>query len=153
MKKFWLIAAPIIVAPVLLAAAGISAFDRPDDAIRYRQAMMTLVGHHFGRLGDMLKGNAPYEPEAFAAEAVAVQNLSQLPWEAFMVAGSDTGETGLKPSALSQPEAFQGAVSAFQDEMTTLAATAAAGDLDGSRSRFGGVARSCKDCHSRFRSR
>jgi cytochrome c556 len=154
MKKYLSIVVPIVLAAILLAVAGISAFDRPDDAIRYRQAMMTLIGHHFGCLGDVLKGKEPYDAEAFAAETTVVLNLSLLPWEAFLLAGSDKGATDLKPSALSQPEAFQEAARAFQGEMVRLSEAAAAGDFDGIKSsRFGAVVRSCKDCHSRFRSR
>ena len=36
-------------------------FSRPEDAIKYRKSVMLIIAHHFGRLGDMVKGVETYE--------------------------------------------------------------------------------------------
>jgi cytochrome c556 len=135
----------------MVMSAAYAQFAKPDDAIRYRKAVMTLIAHHFGRIGAVVKGKANYNAAQVTQEAQLIQRLSGLSWEAFMVAGSDKGDTTLKSSALKNQGKFMTAADAFEDEAATLLNAAEGGDLEEVKSQFGAVAKSCKDCHGKFR--
>ena len=70
-------------------------FAKSEDAIKYRKAVMFLIAQHFGRMGAMVKEKIPYNQEVFTRNAMLVETLSRLPWEASMVPGTDKGDTSL----------------------------------------------------------
>jgi len=144
---------PIILVKAMLTGVGNADFDRAEDAIRYRQAVMILIGRHFGRMGDVVKSKVPYDQAAFAGDAAVVKILSRLPWEAFLFPGSDKGKTQLKSEALNRPDELKAAAQVFESDAAKLSEIAAAGDLDAVKPQFGTVAQSCKHCHAEFRSR
>ena len=84
----------------LFLTAAYAQFSKPEDAVKYRKAAMTLIGHHFGRMASVVKGQQPYVRADFSGDAELVERLSKLPWEAFMVPGTAQGDTDLKPEAL-----------------------------------------------------
>ena len=67
-------------------------FAKPEDAIKYRKAGFTLMATHFGRLGAMAQGKAPFDAKAAAESGEVLAVVSKLPFTAF-VDGSDKGET------------------------------------------------------------
>ena len=54
-----------------LAPPASAQFAKAEDAIKYRQSALTVLGTHFGRLGAMANGRAPYDA-AIAAAATAI---------------------------------------------------------------------------------
>jgi len=128
-------------------------FDKPEDAIKYRQAVMFLIAKHFGRMGAVVKGQRAYDREEFARNAALVETLSKLPWEAFMVPGSDKGKTGLKSVAFRQQAEFNAAAEKFEAEAAKLVKAAGSGDLNAIKAQFGGVGQSCGACHKEFRAK
>jgi cytochrome c556 len=126
-------------------------FAKPEEAIQYRKSVMTLIGQHFGRIGAVVQGKVPFDKGAVAKNAELVATFATLPWEAFTVAGTDMGETHMKPEALKEKEAFKAAADATQAETAKLAKVAAAGDLEAIKTQFGAVGKSCKECHEKFR--
>src|SRR3954462_12826456 len=93
-----------LAAPLALAFAcctfavpASAQFAKPEDAIKYRQSALFVMGQHFGRIGAMVNGKAPYDPKAAADSAQIVSTMSHLPWAAFGP-GTDKGrETRAKP--------------------------------------------------------
>jgi cytochrome c556 len=126
-------------------------FAKPEDAIQYRQSVMFLIGQHFGRMAAVVKGQSPYDKAAFEQNAVIVDTLATLPWEAFMVPGSDQGKTGLKSSAFKEKDKFMQDAKKMEAETVKLAETAQTGNLDAIKTQFGETAKSCKSCHDDFR--
>jgi len=52
----------ITLASMLMAALAVPAhaqFAKPEDAVKYRKASLTVLGTHFGRLGAMASGRVP----------------------------------------------------------------------------------------------
>ena len=145
----------IVVMVMAVATAGVvnAKFDRADDAIRYRQSVMVIIGQHFGRMAAVVKGNENYDPAEFENEAAVFAMLSKLPWEAFLYPGSDQGKTQLSSKALKNPNDFMKAAQAFENNAAGLAATAQKGELEAVKAQFGAVAQTCKGCHSEYRSR
>jgi cytochrome c556 len=147
----------ILVVVMILAGFGVligkasAQFSRPEDAIKYRKSVMFIIAQHFGRLGAMVKGAKPYDQNKFANNAGIVENLSALPWEAFLTAGSDRGDTTMKSSVLENSDEFKKVAQNFQQETGGLVSAAKGNDVDAAKRQFGSVAKSCKDCHSQFR--
>lgn len=128
-------------------------FSKPEDAIQYRQAVMFLMGQHFGRMGAMVKGQIPYDKDVFMHNAGVVEMLSRLPWEAFMVPGTDKGKTALKASAFEEKARLQEYARALEANTARLLSAAKSGDFSAVKEQFGEVGKSCKACHDRFRSK
>ena len=145
--------APLVLAAVALSLAGSAAaqsFQKPEDAIKYRKSALTVMATHFGVLGAMASGRAPYDAAAAARSADVVAIASTLPWAGF-IAGTDKGETRAKPEIWTEQAKFKGASEKMQGEMSKLAAAAKTGNLDNLKAAFGPTAATCKACHDEFR--
>jgi cytochrome c556 len=150
MKTTLKVLAVVLLVAVLFGAAY-AQFSKPDDAIKYRQAVMYLLGQHFGRMGAMVKGDVAYDKDAFAGNAAVAEMLSSLPWEAFMTPGSDSGNTTLKSSALKEKTQFMAGAETFENEITKLADAAEGDDLNAIKKQFGEAAKTCGSCHRAYR--
>jgi len=135
-----------------IIGAAHAQFSRPEDAVKYRQAVMLLINQHFGRIAAVIKGQSPYDRDGVVQNAVLVETLSRLPWEAFAVPGTDKGQTGLKSSAFSEPDQFKQDAGNLEAATSKLADAAKQGNLDDIKAPFGEVTKSCKGCHDKFRS-
>jgi cytochrome c556 len=148
MKKLILVAAAVAgLASALPAAAQ---FAKPEDAIKYRKAAFTVMASHFGRIGAMVQGKAPFDAKAAADSAEIATMMSKLPYTAFGP-GTDKGETRAKPEIWTEDAKFRAAASKMQEEMAKLNAAAKTGNLDQIKAAFGPVGQSCKACHDEYR--
>jgi hypothetical protein len=125
-------------------------FAKPEDAVKYRKASFTVMGAHFGRLGAMASGRAPYEAKAAAENAEIVASLSKLPWAAFGE-GTDKGDTRGKPEIWKEAAKYKEASDKMQLEIAKLNTAAKAGNVDALKAAFGPAAATCKACHDNFR--
>ncbi len=148
MKVFASLAAGALVAS--LSVPALAQFQKPEDAVKYRKAAFTVMGSHFGRLGAMANGRAPFDATAAANSAAIVETMSALPWEGF-VAGTDKGDTRAKPEIWAEQAKFKEGADKMQAEATKLAAAAKTGNLDAVKAAFGAVGQSCKACHDAYR--
>ena len=128
-------------------------FAKPEWAINYRKAAKFLTAQHFGCKGAMVKEKVPYNQEVFSRNAMLVETLSRLPWEATMVPGTDKGDTTLNASAFMQQARFKEVAQIFETQATKLVSAAQSGDLSSIKTQFGEVGKSCKACHSQFRTK
>ncbi len=128
-------------------------FAKPEHAIKYRKSVMFLIAQHFGRMGAMVKEQIPYNKEVFTSNAMILETLAGLPWEAVMVPGTDKGDTTLNSAAFEQQAKFNEVAQAFETRATELVRTAKNGDFNASKAQFGQVAKSCKACHTQFRTK
>ncbi|UCH22746.1 MAG: cytochrome c [Deltaproteobacteria bacterium] len=141
----------VLVGFCVLIGAASAQFSRPEDAIKYRKSVMFIIAQHFSRLGAMVKGAKPYDQDTFAHNAAIVETLSALPWEAFLAAGSDRGDTTMNSRVLRNPTEFRDIAQGFRTEIGRLISAANGDDFDAVKRQFGAVGKSCKDCHSQFR--
>ena len=133
-----------------LAAPAQAQFAKPEDAIKYRKASLTVMSAHFARLGAMANGRVPYDAKAAADNAEVVSALAKLPWAAFGE-GSDKGDTRAKPDIWKESAKFKEASDKMVAEVGKLNTAAKAGNLDALKAAFGPAAASCKACHDNFR--
>ena len=90
----------------MLATPAQAQFAKPEDAIKYRKASLTVMAAHFGRLGAMANGRVPYDAKAAAENAEVVSALAKLPWAAFGE-GTDKGDTRAKPEIWKESAKFK----------------------------------------------
>ena len=67
-------------------------FAKAEDAIKYRQSALFVMGQHFGRLGAMANGRAPFDAKAAQENADIVAQMAKPPW-----AGFGAGKTRAPP--------------------------------------------------------
>ena len=75
-------AASLVLAAVatVLATPASAQFAKPEDAVKYRQSALFVMSQHFGRIGAMTSGKAPYDAKAAVANAEIVAAIAKLPW-------------------------------------------------------------------------
>jgi cytochrome c556 len=139
-----------VAVSMALAIPAQAQFAKAEDAVKYRKASFTVMAAHFGRLGAMASGRAPYDAKAAADNAELVLTLSKLPWAAFGE-GTDKGETRAKPEIWKETAKYKEAVDKMQAEIGKLNVAAKAGNVDALKAAFGPAAASCKACHDNFR--
>jgi cytochrome c556 len=143
-----MVAAAVAGAATALPAAA--QFAKPEDAIRYRQAGMTLMATHFGRVAAMANGRVPFDAKGAADNAELATILSKLPFTGF-VEGTDKGQTKADPKIWAESEKFRASAAKMQEDMAKLNAAAKTGNIDAMRAAAGETGRSCKACHDSYR--
>ena len=134
----------------VLAGAAFAQFAKTEDAIKYRQSVMFLVGQHFSRMGAVVKGEQPYNKEAFEKNAVLVRVALPVALGGVHDPGSDKG-SGMKADALAQKDKFTQMHNTTEAELAKLAAVAKGGDLNAIKPQFGAAGASCKACHDAYK--
>ncbi len=146
-KKLFLVAT-IAAATAWPAAAQ---FQKPEDAIKYRQSVFTVMANHFGRVAAMAQGRVPFDAKAAAANAALANELAPLAFTAFG-AGTDKGlPNRSKPEIWSNAAGFKAKADDMIAAMAKVDAAAKTGNLDQIKAAVGPVGGSCKACHDDFR--
>lgn len=141
----------LAAAVVALATPAEAQFAKPEDAIKYRQSALFVMGQHFGRVGAMVNGRIPFDAKLAAENADIVAEMAKLPWAAFG-AGTDKGaSTKAKAEIWTDQAKFKEASEKLLSESSKLAAVAKTGNLDNLKTAFGATAGTCKACHDSFR--
>jgi len=135
---------------VLGASSAALAQQKPEDAIKYRQSAMFIVGQNFGPLAAMAQGKMPYDKDAVARHAEIIEFVMQLPWERF-IPGTDAGDTKAKPEIWQNPEDFKAKREALLTEVAKLAEVAKTGDFNPLKAQVGATGKACKACHDDYR--
>jgi cytochrome c556 len=138
------------LASALTVGAGFAfaQFQKPEDAIKYRQSAFTVMANSFGKIGAVVKGEAPYNKDEVAKNAAVVAMLSTLPWQAF---GPGTEGGKAQADIWSDNAKFKAASEKMQLAVANLNSAAQSGDLESIKKAFGAAGASCKNCHDDFR--
>jgi cytochrome c556 len=143
------------VLPVLALAAGIAVtsvsfaqFAKTEDAIKYRQSALTVMGTHFGRLAGMARGAIPYDAAKAQESARIAATVGHLPWEGF-VANSFTAPAKVKGDIGANMAEFKSLHEKAEAELDKL--PGAAGNLDSLKTQVGATGGACKNCHDKYR--
>jgi cytochrome c556 len=123
-------------------------FAKPEDAVKYRQSALNVMGTHFGRIGAMVSGKAPFDAAAAQQNAEIATTMSSLPWQGFG-AGTEGGKA--KPEIWKESAKFKELSDDMGKKMMALNAAAKTGNLDNIKTAFGATGGSCKTCHDAYR--
>ena len=140
----------VLSAAALLTINGsaFAQFQNAEKAVEYRQSVFTVMSNHFGRIGAVVKGEAPFNKDELAKNAAIVAMLSNLPWQAFGP-GAEGGKA--KPEVWSDNAKFKSASEKMQLAVADLNKAAQSGDLDNIKKTFGAAGQACKACHDDFK--
>lgn len=139
-----------LTALIAVPLAAQAQFAKVEDAVKYRQSALTVMGTHFSRIGAVVKGEKPYDKAAVESDAAIVEMMSKLPWSAFP-SESDTPNSKAKPEIWKEQDKFKAASEKMQAEARKLSTAAKSGDLNAIKTAFGATGQSCKACHDDFR--
>jgi cytochrome c556 len=141
-----------VAALALVTALPASAqFQKPEDAVKYRQSALFVMGNHFGRIGAMVNNRVPFDAAQAQASADIAVMMSKLPYVAFVEGTDKVGNTRALPEVWSKRADFDAAAKKMQDEMLKLQAATKTGNLDQIKAAFGETGKSCKACHDNYR--
>lgn len=150
MKYRATLATTVVGLVMTLAALPVAAqFQRPDQAIKYRQSAMSLQNTHVGRIFNMANGRVPFDAKAMSDNIDVVVMLNRMQFTAF-IDGTDQGNTRAKPEIWTEKDKFAAAISKSQEDVTKLAAAGKTGNLDQIKAAIGAVGASCKACHDAY---
>jgi cytochrome c556 len=139
-------------ASLTIASPASAQFAKPEDAVKYRQNALFVMGQHFGRIGAMVNGKAPYDAKAAVENAEVIASLARLPWAGFAPGTEKASSTNrAKPEVWSDQAKFKDHADKFLGEAPKLLAAAKTNNLDTLKGAFGPAANSCKACHDAFR--
>ena len=143
--------ASVAVTAALLTLPAAAQFQKPEDAIKYRQSVMTVMATHFGRVAAMAQGRVPFDAKAVGDNTAIAVSMSRLPYTAFGE-GTDKGMPNrAKPEVWSQNAKFKDLAEKLGAEMAKLDAAAKTGSQDTLKAAATGVGGACKACHDDFR--
>lgn len=140
----------VIVAALAVAAPAYAQFAKPEDAYKYRAAVMTLQNAHAGRINAQLKSASPNLP-TIAENAAVLDTLDKLFFTAFPEGSDMVANTRAKPEIWKEQAKFQEYKDRLNAEVAKLVSASRGGDLAATRTAFQGVAGACKACHDDFR--
>jgi len=136
-----------------LLANAAAAQAKPEDVIKYRQSVYKVIGWNFGPMAAMVKGEKPFDKEAFARNAMIVSQMAPLAMEGF-AAGSDKGaDTKAKPEIWTKSADFKEKMDKMVAETGKLATVARTGSFDEIKKQFGATGGTCKACHDDFKNK
>jgi cytochrome c556 len=130
------------------AGFAFAQFQKPEDALKYRQSVFTVMANSFGKISAVVKGEAPYNKDEVAKNAAVVAMLSSLPWQAF---GPGTEGGKAQADVWSDNAKFKAASEKMQVAVANLNTAAQSGDLESIKKAFGAAGASCKNCHDDFK--
>lgn len=149
MKKLILAATAAVAGLTSLGAAA--QFQKPEDAIKYRQSAFTVLSTHFGRVAAMAQGKAPFDAKAAADNAAIAAMAAPLAFAAFG-AGTDMGRPHrAKPEVWSKAADFKAKADDMQAAMAKFGTAGKSGNLDAIKAAVGDVGKTCKACHDDYR--
>lgn len=139
----------------LCATSGLAAAQqqtKPEDVIKFRQGAYRVIGWYMGPLGQMVKGQRPFDQAVFTRNSGVIEQMSHVVPEAFLP-GSDKGETRAKPEIWQQQDKFKSAMDRFQSEAAKMSEVSKQGNPDQIKNQFGALAKACSNCHDQFRAK
>jgi cytochrome c556 len=142
-------AAALFVFLSFLATAG--AETKPENAIKYRHAIMEAMGGHMEALALIAFNQVQTtNDEILENHAEALTDLSD---ELLMIfpEGSGVGETEALPKIWDEPEKFAESVEAAVQAIAVLEDAVENGDRKAIAGAFRKAGESCKGCHENFR--
>jgi cytochrome c556 len=134
-----------------MAAPASAQFAKPEDAVKYRQSSLFVMGQHFSRIGAMVNGRVPYDAKAAIENAEIVAEMARLPWAGFGPGTDKVTPTRAKAEIWSEQAKFREHNEKFVGETSKLLAAAKTNNLDNLKAAFGPTAVTCKACHDAYR--
>ena len=135
----------------LLFAAGVHADRDIEKAVDYRQGLMNVYAWNVTTMGDMAKGQIPFDAAAFAGHAKDLAAAAQLEVAAAFPEDSINEDSDASDTIWLDWEKFLKKHEALREQSAKLAEVVAGGDEAAMKQQFGETAKTCKGCHDDFK--
>lgn len=146
-----------LAAAALVLTASVAQADlyKPEDAVKYRQAIYQLFGSQSGLMGGMVRGDRPFDAAEINQRASYMANLLPLLGETYFPATRSVAGTRLNERAWTNTEDFQSKAEIFSKALGELVSASAQPDFDQAKARqtIGALGQSCRNCHDSYRNR
>lgn len=119
--------------------------------LEYRQGVMNVMSWNMKAMGAMMKGEKPYDAEAFARHAKDLAGAASLDVLAGFPEDSDQGETDALPDIWLDFEGFTQKLEDLRTASRNLSEVAAGGDKAAMGDALGRTGKTCKGCHESFK--
>lgn len=137
---------------VLLTSAFAYAHGGATGLVKQRMDAMEIMGREMKLVGQMLRGQEPYDAKKAAAAGQAIASLSGQHLTALFPEGSLMHPTEASAEIWKDWERFSSLSNALQKAAEDVVAAAdAGGGKDAVAAGFGRLAKTCKSCHEAFR--
>ena len=141
------VAATIVFSVASLPAAN-AQFAKSEDAVKYRQSTLFVMGNHFGRINAVVKGDVPFNKEEVIKNATLVNTMASLAWHGF---GPGTEGGRALPNIWTEAPKYKSYQDKLQASTAAMLVAAQSGDLENVKKAFAAVGGNCKACHDDFR--
>lgn len=143
----------LMASAIAMTAPAHAQFAKAEDAIKYRQSAMFIMGQEFGRVAGMAQGRIPFDAKTAADSAATAEMMAKIYGAGFQD-GSDQGAPNkANPDIWKDKAKFADLWDKNKVEMAKLAVAAKTGNLDSIKGAVGGVGQTCKGCHDAFRNK
>ncbi len=122
---------------------------QPEDAIKYRRAVMKSQGGHMGAAAEIVRGKVDFAADlGYHAQALeaSVRTITKL-----FPDGSDLGDTRAKPEIWKRRADFDKAAQNTERAAAAFLTAVKSNDKAAIGKNFGALADACKGCHQDFR--
>jgi cytochrome c556 len=148
-KRLVAAAAAAALLPILASAQ----FAKTEDAIRYRQSALFIMGQHVGRIAAMANDKMPFDAAQVKESANIVNVVSTLPWVAFGPNTDKGANSKARPEIWQEPDKFKAAQDRLDATLPKMVAAAETGDKARIKQAVGELGAACKNCHDDFRAK
>jgi cytochrome c556 len=141
----------LLVTACAVAGAAHAQAAKPEQVLKYRKALYSVIGWNFGPMSAMAQGKVPYDAAEFARRAERVAAIAPMLGEAFPPESKGVANSELKPEMWANRADFDAKMKDMVERSATLARVAKAGDLEQSKAAFLQTAQTCKACHDKYK--
>lgn len=122
----------------------------PEDAIKYRQAVMTAIKGHNSAIKSIVSGKAPFTKQLGSHVDAMASLFTEI--KHIFPEGSDFGKTNAKDEIWDNPEKFNTTVNKATDAMTVFKKVVAQGDMQKTMQAYKKFGKAtCGTCHKTFK--
>lgn len=124
-----------------------------DDAIKYREAIMEIIGSNMTAMVQIAKGEVKAPDTTFSAHADMLATAGELSYDAFKqnTHGQGKEKTTAKENVWTEWDKFKEGLDKMNDAAMVVANYAAEGNMGLAKGAIGDLGKACKACHDDFR--
>jgi cytochrome c556 len=141
----------LLLAGCVFAGAVQAQAAKPEQVLKYRKALYSVIGWNFGPMSAMAQGKVPYNADEFARRAERVALVAPMLSEAFPPESKGVANSELKPEMWANRADFDAKMKDMVERSAALAAAAKTGDFEKSKAAFMQTAQTCKACHDKYK--
>jgi len=122
-----------------------------DDRVDYRQGAYKIMGWQMGILGDMARGEKPFDHKRAQEAARNLQWAERLTATTYSPDTKGAKKTRLLQKAWNEMDTFADRGRSLKTEINQLLMALEAGDEAKAKGHIGSVGKACKACHDDYR--